>query len=61
MARPTLVWLCPYDGVELGGRAVQGTFQRQCPACAHLWELNGDPVFRTGAHNKRAIKATEMR
>lgn len=57
MARSTLVWLFPYEGAELIGRARQGVFTRQCPACGYEFSVNGSPV----GHKLWAVKTTEMR
>ena len=57
MARLTLVWLCPYDGVELLGKAGPGWFRRQCPACGKQFNTQGAAVD----HNRNAVKTQEMR
>lgn len=57
MAKSTLVWLCPYDGRELGGKTRGGTFTRRCHTCAKEWSITGAPID----HAKAAVKTTEMR
>ncbi len=57
MARPTLVWLCPYTGTELIGRARQGVFTRQCPACGKEFDVHGAPI----GHDRKAVKTEEIR
>lgn len=57
MARPTLVWLCPYDGTELGGKTRGGTYTRRCLACGKEWSIQGAPV----GHSKAAVKTMETR
>lgn len=50
-------WLCPYDGVDLVARTAPfAGQQRQCPTCAKRWDLDGNPIPRSGDHNKRAVK-----
>jgi len=57
MPRPTLVWLCPYDGRELLGKAGPGGFLRYCPACGKDFNTQGTAE----GHNRNAVKTTEMR
>lgn len=57
MPRPTLVWLCPYDGRELLGKAGPGWFLRYCPACGKDFNTQGTAV----GHNRNAVKTAEMR
>jgi hypothetical protein len=49
MARPTLVWLCPYDGRELLGKAGPG------------WGMDFNTQGTAVGHNRNAVKTTEMR
>lgn len=57
MARPSLVWLCPYEGAELIGKAGPGWFRRQCPVCGKQFNTQGAGID----HDRAAVKTKEMR
>lgn len=57
MARETLVWLCPYDGQELGGKTRGVTFTRRCHTCGKEWNIHGGAID----HSRAAVKTREMR